>query len=121
LTELLFLAHHPSIQASALSQHFSRAIGQGFRKASWLGKAKRDSWFVPPFGFREPLERIPDFGLDHTFDRDFERDHRRQNSSIMETMRWSEPNVSTKDSLQAPTIKNHSVTQFNGYLYCFGA
>ena len=38
----------------------------------------------------------------------------------METMRWSEPNVSSKDSQPAPTIKNHSVTQFNGFLYCFG-
>mmetsp|Transcript_14304 Transcript_14304/g.41123 ORF Transcript_14304/g.41123 Transcript_14304/m.41123 type:complete len:626 (-) Transcript_14304:32-1909(-) len=36
----------------------------------------------------------------------------------METMRWSEQIV--KDSIPAPTIKNHSVTHFNGYLYCFG-
>ena len=36
-------------------------------------------------------------------------------------MRWSEQNVAPKDgSAGAPTIKNHSVTHFNGYLYCFG-
>jgi len=35
-------------------------------------------------------------------------------------MRWAEQNVSPKDSPPAPTIKNHSVTHFNGYLYCFG-
>ncbi len=38
----------------------------------------------------------------------------------METMRWTEQNVSPKDSPPAPTIKNHSVTHFNGFLYCFG-
>mmetsp|Transcript_2559 Transcript_2559/g.6944 ORF Transcript_2559/g.6944 Transcript_2559/m.6944 type:complete len:697 (-) Transcript_2559:392-2482(-) len=37
------------------------------------------------------------------------------------SMRWSEQtsNPSSDDSA-APTIKNHSVTHFNGYLYCFG-
>lgn len=38
----------------------------------------------------------------------------------METMQWSEQTVSSKDSPPAPTIKNHSVTHFNEYLYCFG-
>ena len=39
----------------------------------------------------------------------------------MEDMRWSEQNTSPKDGNPgAPTIKNHSVTHFNGYLYCFG-
>lgn len=32
-------------------------------------------------------------------------------------MRWSEE---ASSSASAPTIKNHSVTHFNGYLYCFG-
>lgn len=34
-------------------------------------------------------------------------------------MRWSEPSTPHDDS-GPPTIKNHSVTSFNGYLYCFG-
>ena len=34
-------------------------------------------------------------------------------------MRWSEESSSHEPS-SAPTIKNHSVTHFNGYLYCFG-
>lgn len=35
-------------------------------------------------------------------------------------MRWAEQSVGPRDSPPAPTIKNHSVTHFNGYLYCFG-
>ena len=39
----------------------------------------------------------------------------------MEAMRWSEQTSSPNDgNTGAPTIKNHSVTHFNGYLYCFG-
>ena len=39
----------------------------------------------------------------------------------METMRWSEQNASPQDGNPgAPTIKNHSVTHFKGFLYCFG-
>jgi leucine-zipper-like transcriptional regulator 1 len=39
----------------------------------------------------------------------------------MESMRWSEQKSSPSDgSPGAPTIKNHSVTHFNGFLYCFG-
>lgn len=34
-----------------------------------------------------------------------------------ESMRWSEIN---HEHSTAPTIKNHSVTHFNGYLFCFG-
>jgi len=34
-------------------------------------------------------------------------------------MRWSEPSRSHEDG-GPPTIKNHSVTYFGGYLYCFG-
>jgi hypothetical protein len=42
-------------------------------------------------------------------------------NNTMEAMRWAEQNTSPKDgSPPAPTIKNHSVTHFNGYLYCFG-
>ena len=45
----------------------------------------------------------------------------KKEEKVMEAMRWSEQNVSPKDgSPGAPTIKNHSVTHFNGYLYCFG-
>jgi leucine-zipper-like transcriptional regulator 1 len=35
----------------------------------------------------------------------------------MDEMRWSEPPQSEEGQ---PTIKNHSVTHFNGNLYCFG-
>jgi hypothetical protein len=34
-------------------------------------------------------------------------------------MRWTEPTLAP-DSDGPPTIKNHSVTHFNGFLYCFG-
>lgn len=34
-------------------------------------------------------------------------------------MRWTEPSLAA-DSDVPPTIKNHSVTHFNGFLYCFG-
>ena len=37
----------------------------------------------------------------------------------MNTMRWSEPGASHDDT-GPPTIKNHSVTHFQGNLYCFG-
>jgi hypothetical protein len=35
-------------------------------------------------------------------------------------MRWSEPPVPEDGQEGPPTIKNHSVTHFNGHLYCFG-
>lgn len=36
-------------------------------------------------------------------------------------MRWTEQNTSPQEgSTGAPTIKNHSVTHFKGFLYCFG-
>jgi leucine-zipper-like transcriptional regulator 1 len=40
---------------------------------------------------------------------------------MFDTMRWSvqEPSKSN-DEAGPPTIKNHSVTYFDGYLYCFG-
>lgn len=38
---------------------------------------------------------------------------------MSDVMRWSEPSTPHDDS-GPPTIKNHSVTYFNGYLYCFG-
>lgn len=38
---------------------------------------------------------------------------------MFDTMRWSEP-TTPHDDTGPPTIKNHSVTSFNGYLYCFG-
>mmetsp|Transcript_23008 Transcript_23008/g.33959 ORF Transcript_23008/g.33959 Transcript_23008/m.33959 type:complete len:604 (+) Transcript_23008:356-2167(+) len=37
----------------------------------------------------------------------------------MDTMRWTQPSK-THDGAGPPTIKNHSVTYFGGYLYCFG-
>lgn len=41
--------------------------------------------------------------------------------ATMEAMQWSEQASAPNDgSTGAPTIKNHSVTHFNGFLYCFG-
>ena len=39
---------------------------------------------------------------------------------IRNTMRWTEVSHEAHNSNAAPTIKNHSVTHFNGYLFCFG-
>lgn len=38
---------------------------------------------------------------------------------MIDTMRWSQPATPLDDS-GPPTIKNHSVTHYAGYLYCFG-
>jgi len=35
-------------------------------------------------------------------------------------MKWSEPTFDNSISMNTPTIKNHSVTYHDGYLYCFG-
>ena len=35
-------------------------------------------------------------------------------------MQWSEPHIDFSISINTPTVKNHSVTYHDGYLYCFG-
>jgi hypothetical protein len=39
---------------------------------------------------------------------------------MMDSMRWSQPSPGSTEGEEPPTIKNHSVTHFNGYLFCFG-
>jgi hypothetical protein len=39
---------------------------------------------------------------------------------MMDSMRWSQPSPGPTEGEEPPTIKNHSVTHFNGYLFCFG-
>jgi hypothetical protein len=55
------------------------------------------------------------------FEKEKYRD-KKEKTSKMEVMRWSEQNVPNEgnNSQGAPTIKNHSVTYFRNYLYCFG-
>lgn len=44
-------------------------------------------------------------------------DNPQMNTNTLGTVEWFQP---TMKKGGPPTIKNHTVTSYNGYLYCFG-